>query len=219
MPIHEMQIRALPPPIPELPARVQAVLDCALAKNPADRYPTSGEMASDFSRSIGIIVEPVKIQEPAPPPIQTRAPSKPELVALPADLLASKNALDITAITIKGNQNAVATQGGRANVIHSGGTFSVFQAWREGMAREIERLEDLPEEDKALLKQNVEQIAWEAEKGEKADPKRIERLLNTLSVMESDIFDKALATLTDPFVGIRLVIEKVGDKARVMQKA
>jgi serine/threonine protein kinase len=79
MQIHEMQIHALPPPIPELPARVQAVLDRALAKNPADRYPTSGEMANAFSRSIGLIGEPVKIQEPepVPPPIPTGAPSKP----------------------------------------------------------------------------------------------------------------------------------------------
>jgi serine/threonine protein kinase len=89
MPIHEMQIHAMPPPIPELPARVQAVLDCALAKNPVDRYPTSGEMASDFARAAGLsaervsIQEPVKIQEPepappvpAPPPIPRRAPSK-----------------------------------------------------------------------------------------------------------------------------------------------
>ena len=75
MQIHEMQIHALPPPIPELPARVQAVLDCALAKKPADRYPTSREMASDFSRSIGLIAEPVKIQEPEPaPPVPAPLP-------------------------------------------------------------------------------------------------------------------------------------------------
>ena len=219
-----MQIHATPLPIPELPARVQAVLDRALQKNPKDRYQSSFELAIDFSRSMGLIAEPVKIQEPASPPIQTRAPSKPrsskpKLVAQSADLLASNNARDVTTITIKGNQNAVATQGGRANVIHSGGTSSVFQAWRERMEREIDRLEDLPEEDKALLKQNVEQIAREAEKGEKADPKRIERLLNMLSVMAANIFNVALTTLTNPFVGIRLVIKKVGDKARVMQKA
>jgi hypothetical protein len=226
MQIHEMQIHALPPPIPELPARVQAVLDRALAKNPSDRYPTSEELARDFSHSIELIGEPVEIQEPepAPPPIQTRAPSnpmssEPKLVVLPADLLASNNAREITAIPIKGNQNAVATQGGRAKVIHSGGTSSVFQAWNERMEREIERFEGLLEEDKALLIQNVEQIAREAERGEKADPKRIERLLNTLSVMAPEIFDVALTTLTDLFVGIRLVIKKVGDKASVMQKA
>jgi serine/threonine protein kinase len=225
MQIHEMQIHAIPPPIPELPARVQAVLDRALAKNPEDRYQSSHELVIDFSHSIELPAEPEPAPPvPAPPPIQTRPPSeprssKPKLVALPADLLASNNARDITAITIKGNQNAVATQGGRASVIHSGGTSPVFQAWRERMEREIERLEDLQEEDKALLKQNVEQIAREAEKGEKADPKRIERLLNTLSVMAPGSFEVALTTLTDLFVGIGLVIKKVGDKARVTQKA
>jgi serine/threonine protein kinase len=215
-----MQIHETPLPIPELSARVQAVLDRALQKNPKDRYQSSHELAIEFSRLIGLIAEPEPAPlAPAPPPIQTRAPSKPKLVVLPADLLDSNNARDVTTITIKGNQNAVATQGGRASVIHSGGTSSVFQAWNERMEREIERIEGLPEEDKALLIQNVEHIAREAERGEKADPKRIERLLNTLSVMAPDIFDVALTTLTDLFVGIRLVIKKVGDKASVMQKA
>jgi hypothetical protein len=131
---------------------------------------------------------------------------------------ASGNARDVTTITITGNQNAIATQGGRASVTHRGGTSPVFPAWRERMEGEIERLEDLPVEDKALLKQNVEQIVREAEKGEKADPQRIERLLNMLSAMAPDIFDVALITLTDLFVGIRLVVKKVGDKARVIQK-
>jgi serine/threonine protein kinase/tetratricopeptide (TPR) repeat protein len=104
----DMQIHATPLPIPELPARVQAVLDRALQKNPKDRYQSSLELALDFSRSIGLIAEPVKSQEPepvppvpAPPPIQTparskRTSSKPKLVAPPADLLASKNARDVT---------------------------------------------------------------------------------------------------------------------------
>jgi serine/threonine protein kinase len=163
MPIHEMQIHALPPPIPELPASVQAVLDRALAKNPDDRYPTSGEMASDFARAAGLnaghvsIQEPVEIQKPEPappvpasPPIQTPAPSQPKFVALLADLLTSKNVQDVTAININGNQNAVATQGGRVSIIHGGETSSSFQAWCERMEREIVRLEALPEEDKAL---------------------------------------------------------------------
>jgi AAA domain-containing protein/TIR domain-containing protein len=54
----------MPPPIPELPARVQAVLDRALQKHPKDRYQSSLELAVDFSRSIGLVAEPVQIQEP-----------------------------------------------------------------------------------------------------------------------------------------------------------
>jgi serine/threonine protein kinase len=221
-----MQIDETPLPIPELPDRVQAVLDRALQKNLKDRYQSSLELAIDFSRSIEPPTEALKLQEPepvlpvpAPPTIQTPTPSKPKLVALVADLLASNHDRDVTAINIQGHQNTVGTQGSYVNVIHSGGTSSVFQAWREQMEREIERLEDLPEEDKALLKQNVEQIAREAERGEKADPKRIERRLNMLSVIAPEIFGVALTTLTDLFVGIKLIIEKVGDKARVMQKA
>jgi WD40 repeat protein/serine/threonine protein kinase len=60
-----MQIHATPQPIPELPAKIQAVLDRALQKNPKDRYQSNLELALDFSRSIGLSAEPGKIQEPA----------------------------------------------------------------------------------------------------------------------------------------------------------
>jgi serine/threonine protein kinase/formylglycine-generating enzyme required for sulfatase activity len=58
-----MQIDETPLPIPELPVGVQAVLDRALQKNLKDRYQSSLELAIDFSRSIGLIAEPVKLQE------------------------------------------------------------------------------------------------------------------------------------------------------------
>jgi hypothetical protein len=85
-----MHAHATPPPIPGLPAKVQAVIDCALQKNPADRYPTSGELANDFFRAIGINVEARVIQEPAPVspvPVEPPVTVLPAHVSLPADLL------------------------------------------------------------------------------------------------------------------------------------
>jgi serine/threonine protein kinase len=86
-----MHIHGSPLPIPEVSARVQAVIDHALQKKPEDRYQTSREMANDFSRAIGIAVEEASISEPAPvrpAPSDPPVTLPPKIVTLPADLLA-----------------------------------------------------------------------------------------------------------------------------------
>jgi eukaryotic-like serine/threonine-protein kinase len=90
-----MQIYSRPLPIPELPARVQAVLDRVLQKNPDDRYQTGRELALDFSRSIGLITEmglpaparPIPAALPIETPTQTPVAAPPKPASLPADLL------------------------------------------------------------------------------------------------------------------------------------
>jgi serine/threonine protein kinase len=72
-----MQIHTTPPPIPGIPAEVQAVMDRALLKNPDDRYQTSREMAIDFYLSIGMNRQAETIREPYPvraEPIEAPAP-------------------------------------------------------------------------------------------------------------------------------------------------
>jgi hypothetical protein len=131
----------------------------------------------------------------------------------------SKTGGDTNTISITGNQNAVATGGGRASVTHLEETgLSNFSAWRKQIGREVGRLKGVSEEDKSILKQNIEQIAREAEKGTQADASRLERLINTLSAMAPDILDVAIATLSNPLAGIGLAVKKIGDKARVTQK-
>ena len=79
-----MHIHTPPPPIPGIPARVQAVLDRALAKSPADRFQSSQEMANDFYLSIGMGAQSETIREPyplTPVPMEVPPPTKPE--ALP----------------------------------------------------------------------------------------------------------------------------------------
>ncbi len=61
-----MQIHTPPPPIPGIPAKVQAVMDRALSKKPDDRYQTSRDLATDHSRSIGLIAPAEIVREPTP---------------------------------------------------------------------------------------------------------------------------------------------------------
>jgi serine/threonine-protein kinase len=82
-----MQIHTTPAAIPGIPPEVQAVLDRALLKNPADRYQTSSEMAIDFYLSIGMNRQAETIREPYPvraEPIETAAPPVPTEKPQPA---------------------------------------------------------------------------------------------------------------------------------------
>lgn len=47
-----MHINNPPPPIPDVSDEIQAVINRALAKDPNERYPSSGEMAAEFSRAV-----------------------------------------------------------------------------------------------------------------------------------------------------------------------
>jgi serine/threonine protein kinase len=90
--ILHMHIHMSPPPIPGIPAKVQAVLDHALAKNPNDRYQTSLEMVNDFYLAIGMNAQAEIIHgsEPVntvPVEASVSLPSKPEpIAAAPAPL-------------------------------------------------------------------------------------------------------------------------------------
>ncbi len=68
------QLYAAPPPAtarrPELPAAVDLVLATALAKNPADRYPSCGRFAGELRTALG-----VRPGDPAGPP-QSRSPGR-----------------------------------------------------------------------------------------------------------------------------------------------
>jgi eukaryotic-like serine/threonine-protein kinase len=80
-----MQLHTSPPAIPGIPAKVQAVVDRALLKNPDGRYQTSQEMANDFYRSIGLTEQAEIIRElypasttPTQAPVEASVPSPPK---------------------------------------------------------------------------------------------------------------------------------------------
>ncbi len=124
---------------------------------------------------------------------------------------------DITTISIRGNQNVVATHGSKASVTEIRPTAD-FTTWRQQMEREIAALKNLPDADKVSAKRTIQEIAKEAGKGKQADKSRLERLVNTIGMMAPDIFDVAITTLANPLAGVGLVIKKIGDRAKLESK-
>jgi hypothetical protein len=94
---------------------------------------------------------------------------------------------------------------------------NTFHRWQAEVVEKIEQ-SPIPEAQKQDVKEQVEKIRTEAEKGKDADPGRLEWLINTLSAMAPDIFDVVVATLGSPLAGIGLVLKKIGEKARVEAK-
>ncbi|NJN95806.1 MAG: hypothetical protein HC875_17735 [Anaerolineales bacterium] len=72
-----------------------------------------------------------------------------------------------------------------------------------------------PNVDKAEVKDTVQKIEQEVEKGEEANPSKVERWLKTLKGMAPDIGDVTIACLTNPAAGVAMVIKKIAEKAKV----
>lgn len=124
-------------------------------------------------------------------------------------------------ISISGSSNVNVIKGSgtatNTNIVNEANSNRELIKWRNEMERKIDALKDMPDEDKSTLNQQVEQIAREAEKGPQADPRRLERLFNTISAMGPDIFEVAVATVSNPLAGIGLVVKKIGDKVQVQK--
>lgn len=121
---------------------------------------------------------------------------------------------DVISISHVGKGAAVAAgRGASASVQDISSITGELAQWRSQMLERVEQDPNLSVEDKADAKIQIEKIKSEVSKGKDADPGRIEKLVNILSVMASDIFEVALATLANPLAGLGLVIKKVGDKA------
>ena len=125
---------------------------------------------------------------------------------------------DVITVSNQGSGNAIAAgRGAQASISHSEESADI-SGWRTKMETSIDRIRDLLPEDKVDLKDKVGKIAAEISKGEDADSGRIERLLNALGSMSSDIFEVAAATLVNPLAGVGLVIKKIGDRAQLLSK-
>jgi hypothetical protein len=71
-----------------------------------------------------------------------------------------------------------------------------------------------PNVDKEEVKDSVQKIEQEVKKGEEANPSKVERWLKTLKDMAPDIGDLTIACLTNPAVGVAMVIKKIAEKAK-----
>lgn len=122
---------------------------------------------------------------------------------------------DIISIQSVGNGSAVAAgRGAKASVVSNESLSSIVE-WTSQINKKVDLLSNVSQAEKEDLKQQVEKIGDEVQKGTKAEVGRLEKLINTLSVMAPDIFDVVIATLANPLAGMGLIIKKIGDKAKL----
>ena len=126
----------------------------------------------------------------------------------------------ITVGDVSGGSAVAAGRGASASVsTYTGSLLPDLKKWRTDMEAKIDAQPALSPAEKTDAKEQVAKIEAEASQAEKADPSRLEKLINTLAVMAPDIFEVAIATLANPLGGIGLVIKKIGDKAKLEREA
>jgi len=126
-----------------------------------------------------------------------------------------KNGGDVITVQGIGSSAAVAAgRGAKASVTNTESVSSVV-AWKAQINQVIDSSPDISRAEKEDLKQQVEKISDEIQKGSKAETGRLEKLINTMGIMAPDIFEVIVATLANPLTGIGLVIKKIGDKAKL----
>jgi hypothetical protein len=85
--------------------------------------------------------------------------------------------------------------------------------------QKIEALPDKDEDEKQELKETVARIETEVKKGEEAKPDKVERWLKFIAGMSEDILDVAVATFTNPALGIVEAVRKVAAKVKTDEAA
>lgn len=86
--------------------------------------------------------------------------------------------------------------------------------WQIQMYNEIDKT-NMPLDEKDDVKRQVDTIKTAILEDKGRNPNRLEKLINVLAAMSSDIFEVAIATLNSPLSGIGLAIKKISDKAKV----
>lgn len=124
---------------------------------------------------------------------------------------------DVIRIQNVGAGAAVAAGRNAKASVDSNETLSSIVKWMAQINKKIDLLPNVSEAEKEDLKQQVEKISHEAQKGSKAEAGRLEKLINALSVMAPDIFDVVITTFANPLTGIGVVIKKIGDKAKIIK--
>ena len=125
---------------------------------------------------------------------------------------------DVIIVDNRGDHDAIAAGRGAKALVSQASSVPEMEKWRKDMEKQIEALQGLLPADKADLKDNVAKVAEEVSKGKKANPGRLERLLNAICGIAPDIFEVTLATLKNPLAGIGVVVKKIEHRARVEMK-
>ncbi len=108
-------------------------------------------------------------------------------------------------VSIAAGRKASASQGLTATEID--GLFqTVFQ--------KLEQRTDLPNAKKEEIKETVELIKGETQKGTEANETALRHYFRTLARMAPDILDVIVATATNPILGAGTIIRKIAEKAK-----
>jgi len=90
--------------------------------------------------------------------------------------------------------------------------------WEKQMKDTVDKTDLSPDEKKDINNQ-VTTIRTAITQDGNKNPSRLEKLINTLAVMSSDIFDVAITTLANPLAGIGLTLRKISDKAKIERQS
>jgi len=80
--------------------------------------------------------------------------------------------------------------------------------------KKIDTLISLSEKQRQYVKETVDDIQSEAEKGQNANPTFLKRRLTNLGKMAPDVLEVVLAVISNPIIGFRLIAEKIAKKAQ-----
>ena len=116
-------------------------------------------------------------------------------------------------VSIDGNNNIVGNENVNIDLKIGSNMAELTKAFETvyGAVRQVE--DPVIREDAQKIVQDIEK---EVQKGEEADPSRVERWLKFLAETAPDVWDVAVDTLSNPIKGIGTVIKKVIAKAKSM---
>jgi hypothetical protein len=78
----------------------------------------------------------------------------------------------------------------------------------------VQQQPDLPQQDKADVQAELEEVETELQKGEEANEGFIRRRLRNVQRMAPDIYDVVIATFANPIAGLGLVAKKIAEKMK-----
>ncbi|MCC7162672.1 MAG: CHAT domain-containing protein [Anaerolineae bacterium] len=122
---------------------------------------------------------------------------------------------DINTVTIGAGATVGQVAAGRNNTqINQGADLKDLAALFQTVYKQVDARPDDPDIDKDEIKAKVKQVESEANKGEQANAKKIERWLTDLKNIAPDILEITAAALLNPIAGVALAVAKIAERFR-----
>ncbi len=116
-------------------------------------------------------------------------------------------------INIQGNNNIAGDGNVNLHLNIGSNIAELTQAFESIYSAARQVADPIIREDAEKIVKDIEQ---EVQKGEQADPSRVERWLKFLAETAPDVWDVTVDTLSNPIKGIGTVVKKIIEKARSM---